>query len=122
MSSIIGVIEKLQDLRCLVPLSEKDIDEAEKVLGLKFADEYRTYTKKFGAISADGFELTGVVAAPRLNVVNVTASEKSLNQNIPGIFQKTHYNLCSTSKSVKWHHSMASLTCRYMTRATRVSY
>lgn len=83
MSPIIRVIEKLQGLRCLTPLSEKDINDAEQVLGLKFADEYRTYTKKFGAISADGLELTGVVAAPRLNVVNVTVSEKSLNQNIP---------------------------------------
>ena len=83
MSPIIKVIKNLQNLRCLVPLNEKDIDDAEKVLGLKFADEYRTYTKEFGAISADGLELTGVVTAPRLNVVEVTISEKSLNQNIP---------------------------------------
>ena len=68
MSPIIKVIKDLQNLRCLVPLNEKDIDDAEKVLGLKFAD---------------GLELTGVVAAPRLNVVNVTVSEKSLYQNIP---------------------------------------
>ena len=83
MSSIISVIEKLQGLRCLVPLSEKDINNAEKVLSLRFADEYRMYTKKFGAISANGIELTGVVSAPRLNVVDVTTLEKSLNPNIP---------------------------------------
>lgn len=83
MSSIIKVIENLRGLRCLAPLSENDINEAEKVLGLKFADEYRIYTKKFGSISAEGLELTGVVSAPRLNVVNVTVSEKSLNPNIP---------------------------------------
>lgn len=83
MSSIISVIEKLQGLRCLIPLSENDINDAEKVLGLRFANEYRMYTMKFGAISANGLELTGVVNAPRLNVVNVTTSEKSLNPNIP---------------------------------------
>lgn len=83
MSSIINVIEKLQNLRWLVPLSEKDINDAEKVLCLRFADEYRIYTKKFGAISANGIELTGVVSTPRLNVVDVTTSEKNLNQNIP---------------------------------------
>ena len=54
-----------------------------ETLGLRFADEYRNYTKKFGAISANSIEITGVVSAPRLNVVNVTTSEKSLNDNIP---------------------------------------
>lgn len=81
--SIIKIIEGLPGLRSLTPMTEQDIDDAEKTLGLNFADEYRTYTKKFGAISANGFELTGVVSAPRLNVVNVTTSEKSLNDNIP---------------------------------------
>lgn len=83
MYSIIEVIENLQGLRSLPPMSEKDIENAEKTLGLRFADEYRNYTKKFGAISANGIEITGVVSAPRLNVVNVTTSEKHLNDNIP---------------------------------------
>lgn len=124
MSPIIKVIKNLQNLRCLVPLSEKDIDDAEKVLGLKFADEYRTYTKKFGAISADGLELTGVVAAPRLNVVEVTISEKSLNQNIPDdmyvientgidgilILQNARGEIFSISPSSKPIKKFASLT------------
>ena len=80
--SIIKIIEGLPGLRSLTPMTEQDIDAAEKTLGLNFAEEYRTYTKKFGAISANGLELTGVVSAPRLNVVNVTTSEKSLNDNI----------------------------------------
>jgi hypothetical protein len=83
MCSIIKVIESLQNLRSLPPLSEQDIDNAEKTLGLHFADEYRSYTRKFGAISANGIELTGVVSAPRLNVVNVTISERNLNKYIP---------------------------------------
>ena len=81
--SIIKIVEGLPGLRSLTPMTEQDIDNAEKTLELNFADEYRTYTKKFGAISANGLELTGVVSAPRLNVVNVTTSEKSLNDNIP---------------------------------------
>jgi len=81
--SIIKIIENLTGLRSLPPLSEQDIDNAEKTLGLRFANEYRIYTKKFGAISANGIELTGVVTATRLNVVNVTTSEKKLNPNIP---------------------------------------
>ena len=81
--SIIKIIEGLSRLRSLTPMTEQDIDEAEKTLELNFANEYRIYTKKFGAISANGLELTGVVSAPRLNVVNVTTSEKTLNDNIP---------------------------------------
>ena len=82
MCSIVKVIENLPGLRSLSPMSEQDIDNAEKSLGVRFAEEYRIYTKKFGAISANGFELTGVVNASRLNVVNVTTSERNLNQNI----------------------------------------
>ena len=81
--SVIKIIENLPGLRSLPPLSEQDIDNAEKTLGLSFAEEYRIYTRKFGAISADGIELTGVVTPPRLNVVNVTTSERKLNLNIP---------------------------------------
>lgn len=80
--SITKVIENLPGLRSLQPLSEQDIDNAEKTLKVRFAEEYRIYTKKFGAISSNGFELTGVVTSPRLNVVNVTTSERNLNQNI----------------------------------------
>lgn len=81
--SVIKIIENLPGLRSLTPLTEQDIDNAEKTLGLSFAEEYRIYTRKFGAISANGIELTGVVTAPRLNVVNVTTSERKLNPNIP---------------------------------------
>ena len=116
MSSIISIIEKLQGLRCLVPLSEKDINNAEKVLSLRFADEYRMYTKKFGAISANGIELTGVVSAPRLNVVDVTTLEKSLNPNIPDdmyviilMLQNAKgdiFSISPTSKPVKKFYSL----------------
>lgn len=83
MCSIERIIKNLRGLHSLPPLNEQAIDNAEKQLGLHFADDYRIYTKNFGAISANGIELTGVVNAPRLNVINATTSEKSLNNNIP---------------------------------------
>ena len=83
MKTVEEIIRGLEGLRSLPPLNEHDINEAEKKLGLHFADDYRAYTKAFGAISANGIELTGVVSAPRLNVVNVTTSERELNQNLP---------------------------------------
>ena len=81
--NIINIIKNLKGLRTLPPLSEQTIDAAEIKLGLKFADDYKSYTKQFGAVSANGRELTGVVDVPRLNVVNVTEAERRLNNNIP---------------------------------------
>ena len=83
MCSIEKIIKNLRGLHSLPPSSEQVINNAEKKLGLHFADDYRIYTKIFGAISANGIELTGVVDTPRLNVINATTSEKSLNNNIP---------------------------------------
>ena len=44
--------------------------KTENVLGLIFDDDYRAYTRNYGAISADGIELTGVTTARRLNKGN----------------------------------------------------
>ncbi len=83
MSDIIAVIEKLEGLKHLPVLTEREISDAESELGVKFAAEFVEYTLRFGAISAHGIELTGVVSSPRLNVVKVTLSERALNPEIP---------------------------------------
>ena len=79
MNSIENVIDALQNLRYLAPASDMEILEAEKRLGIAFADEYKDYVKKYGVISAKGIELTGVTSTPRLNVADVTMAEKELN-------------------------------------------
>lgn len=40
-------------------------------------------SKKYGAISAKGIELTGVTTCERLNVISVTKRERNMNPNIP---------------------------------------
>ena len=79
---IIEIIENLPDLLSLKPARDKDIKAAELKLNLKFAEDYIAYIKKFGAISFKGSELTGVVDAPRLNVVNATLKERELNKSL----------------------------------------
>ena len=77
------IIEALKNLRHLDPATEDDVVRAEKRLGVQFADEYRAYVKKYGAISAKGVELTGVTTARRLNVADVTLSERERNSMFP---------------------------------------
>lgn len=82
MVDIINVIEKLENLRHLQPATTTQIDDAEKQLGLLFANEYKQYLEKYGVISAKGLELTGITASSRLNVVEVTKNDREMH-NIP---------------------------------------
>lgn len=57
------------------------IEQAEKVLGLKFALDYKEYLHEFGAISVGGHELTGFSADENLDVVKITQKHRQ-NNNI----------------------------------------
>ena len=56
--------------------TEKEIDKAEKVLGISFAKDYREYLKEIGLACFDGHELTGLTKTERLNVVYVTREHR----------------------------------------------
>lgn len=70
-------------MRFIKPASIEKIIEAEKELGLNFAEDYTRYVKKYGVISAKGIELTGVTNYKRLSVVFITKKERNINPNIP---------------------------------------
>lgn len=70
-------------MRFIKPASIEEIVEAEKKLGVSFADDYTQYVQKYGVISARGIELTGITTHERLSVVSVTQKERNLNANIP---------------------------------------
>lgn len=70
-------------MRFIKPASMEQIIEAEKELGVNFADDYTKYVEKYGVISARGIELTGVTTHERLSVVLVTKKERNMNSNIP---------------------------------------
>ena len=83
MKDIIQTISNLENMRFIKPVSMEQIIEAEKKLGVNFADDYIKYVKKYGAISAKGIELTGVTTHERLSVVSITKKERNMNPNIP---------------------------------------
>lgn len=82
MSNIIEIIEKLPELLPLKPANEESISKAENDLKLKFAEEYKEYLAKFGAIIADGVELTGIAKSEHRNVVKVTNQAWKLNSSV----------------------------------------
>lgn len=83
MSEIGDLIKSLPDLIKLKPATSDDINSAERELGVQFAVEYKEYLKAFGAILADGIELTGIAKAKYRNVVPVTKQEWELNPKVP---------------------------------------
>lgn len=82
MSIIIETIEKLPELLPLKPANEEAVSKAENDLKLKFAEEYKEYLLKFGAILADGVELTGIAKSEHRDVVKVTKQAWELNSSV----------------------------------------
>ena len=82
MEKIIQTVNSLSDLLPLKAATEMQIAEAEQQLGLHFAEEYKEYLAAFGAIMADGVELTGIARSEHRNVVSVTRKEWVLNTKI----------------------------------------
>lgn len=93
MSKIVDVINKLPELLPLKAATSTQITDAELQLRTSFSDEYKEYLLNFGAIMADGIELTGIAKAEYRNVISVTKSEKALNPNVPNnmyVVENTH--------------------------------
>ena len=83
MGNILDAIEGLEDVRFIKPADPKQIENAQEVLGMTFAEDYKEYLGKYGVISAKGLELTGIAAVDRLNVVKVTQQERKMNKIMP---------------------------------------
>lgn len=83
MSDIVKQIQTLPDFFSLAGATEESISEAEKVLRLKFSDEYKEIVRSFGSVSVNGHELTGICQSARLNVICVTLEERELNPSVP---------------------------------------
>ena len=83
MTKIVNTIKKLPNLLPLKTASNTDIVDAELQLRINFPEEYKNYLSTFGAIIADGIELTGIAKSEHRNVVSVTKQEWVLNTNVP---------------------------------------
>ncbi len=78
MSNLKKIISSVDSFDCIGGVSDGEIARAEKVLGLKFADEYKEYLKEYGTGFFDTMEPTGLNISKRLNVVDITLMEREL--------------------------------------------
>lgn len=83
MAKIVDVINSLPNMLPLRPATEAQIADAEQQLGVPFSGEYKAYLSAFGAVMADGIELTGIAKAEHRNVVSITKKERELNPKVP---------------------------------------
>ncbi len=83
MADIISVLREMSYFVSLYGANDEEIKIIEKRLDLRFSDEYYTYLKEFGVASAGNHEFTGICSSPRLNVADVTISERENNPDIP---------------------------------------
>lgn len=74
-------------------VSDALIEKAEFMLNVRFSNDYKEYLRVHGTASVDGHELTGIHSSKRLNVVDVTLSEKKHKHDIPHdwyVVEQTH--------------------------------
>ena len=83
MTEIISTIKSLTNLLPLKAATDVDITDAELQLRVSFSEDYKEYLCTFGAILADGIELTGIANSEHRNVVLVTKQERGLNAEVP---------------------------------------
>lgn len=78
MDKLISRIEQLQGLRFTGGVSSEDISDAETLLDLTFAEDYKLYLSKFGQIEAEGIELSGLSNKRLTSVVVLTQDERKM--------------------------------------------
>lgn len=83
MKDIIDIINEKEVISAPKGVTYKEINNAESELSLSFSEEYKRYVSIKGFIIYDGHELTGICDSKRLNVVDVTKTEKAITPTIP---------------------------------------
>lgn len=77
------LIDKLPEMCFIGSVKDTKIKDAEKELGVTFANDFVEYTKHYGAVASEGMEWLGVVNSERLSVVDRTKSYRDLYPCFP---------------------------------------
>lgn len=83
MTGIIKKIKEIPGLSAIKGCSEEQIKKAQEDLDIIFPDEYIDYVKEFGCIDFGATEWTGLNIKGRLNTVDATKQEMSVNKDFP---------------------------------------
>lgn len=82
MKNILEVLKNKNGFDSFGKANNDEINEAEKILNLKFAEEFKKYLMEFGVAEIEGHEFTGIFKSKRLNVVDVTKKNKDKYNDI----------------------------------------
>lgn len=105
--SIVDSLKTKEDAIWGKGVSEKSVKDAEKELGLKFAEDYKEYLLNFGLAMCDGHEFTGIGKAERTNVVAVTKQMRDIHNDVPAdwyVLENTNMDL-----TVIWQDSKGNV-------------
>lgn len=83
MADIVKKMKSIEDLYGIKGCSIAQIKEAQKQLDLVFPEEYVDYVREFGCIDFGATEWTGLNIKGRLNTVDATKKEQSVNAAFP---------------------------------------
>lgn len=78
MDKLIHHIGLLPGLQFTGGVSSEDISDAETLLNLTFAEDYKLYLSKFGQVEAEGIELSGLSNKRLTSVVLLTQNERKM--------------------------------------------
>ena len=83
MKDIVELLKSKELLNETNIVQEDAICEAEDSLSLRFSDEYKKYVSELGFAVYEDHELTGICKGKRLNVVDVTKTEREIAPDVP---------------------------------------
>lgn len=82
MNRLTDIIDSIDDAFTLVGATEEDIVDAEEFLGLSLAEDYKEYVSKYGILSFEEHEISGLCNHKRLDVRDLTEEERKVNDSI----------------------------------------
>lgn len=82
MKELTDKIKSLPDFYSKDGVSQEVINKAQIELSVKFSTDYIKLLTSFGILSANGHEIIGLGGSDRLNVVDVTKEERTIDPNI----------------------------------------
>lgn len=93
MYDVIEFLQSKGELLTGKAVAKEDIEKIEEQLGVSFANDYKKIVSTYGFVCVDGYEITGITNAKRLNVYEVTIKEReSVACDMSGtyVIEQTH--------------------------------
>lgn len=106
MDKIVETLSKMEGLLSGKGVPATMITEAEEKLGLHFSVEYRQYLLSFGVAAVNGHELTGLGSSSRVNVIDVTSSQR-IRCNVDDSFYVIEES--NIDKAVYWQNKSGKI-------------